>query len=84
MTLQKSARGLTIATGGDSDDDTSHYENPVKLSVTAKQAPAPVVMKAAVLDVIVYVDRLFVEVPVVVQVIFHCLKFVHLSIRVIL
>jgi len=50
MTLQKSARGLTIATGGDSDDDTSHYENPVKLSVTAKQAPAPVVMKAAVLD----------------------------------
>jgi len=50
MTLQKSARGLTIATGGDSDDDTSLYENPVKLSVTAKQAPAPVVMKAAVLD----------------------------------
>jgi hypothetical protein len=45
MTLQKTAKNLTIATGIDTDDEdeTSHYENQVPLSTKA-QTTASVVL----------------------------------------
>jgi hypothetical protein len=49
MTLQKTARNLTIATGVDTDDEdeTSHYEKTVVVHVAENKAPAATVMSAS-------------------------------------